>query len=309
MFGGTFRPFRSSDYQNVEARMMNRMKYLVLLMLIVVGISSVNAQSAESDAVITLERTACFGTCPVYTITILEDGTVLYNGERFVTVTGEQTSEIAPETVAAMVAAFEDAGYFGWDEAYQTQTVSDLPTVITSVTRDGVTHRIERYMGDYTAPLALPFLEQWIDEMTNSALWTGVQPDISAISNGADTPLITLQRGPNFGSGSVYNLAAFEDGTVVYTGIANVNELGVHVFETEAAAITGIAQTAQILGYFGWQDSYEQRIMTDQATVITSIRWEDQFKRIVRYDGDPNAPIGIVRIEASIDRLVADLVG
>jgi hypothetical protein len=49
--------------------------------------------------------------------------------------------------------------------------------------------------------------------------------------------------------------------------------------------------------------------MTDQATVITSIRWEDQFKRIARYEGDPNAPVGIVRIEESIHRLVTDLVG
>jgi hypothetical protein len=242
-------------------------------------------------------------------VSILEDGTVIYNGERFVTVTGEQTGEIDAGTVAAMVAAFEDAGYFDWDEAYDTQMVSDLPTVITSVTSGDVTHRIARYMGDGSAPLALPFLENWIDEMTNTVLWTGVQPDISATSNGMDTPLVTLQQGANFGTGPVYSVAAFEDGTVVYTGIANVNEIGVQVFETEASTITSIAQIAQIMGYFGWQDSYDEQIMTDQATIITSVRWEDQFKRIARYEGDPNAPIGIVRIEDSINRLVTDLVG
>jgi hypothetical protein len=288
---------------------MNRIKYFALLMLIALGISTVSAQNAESDAVITLERTACFGTCPVYTISILEDGTVLYEGERFVTVTGEQTGEIAPETVAAMVAAFEDAGYFGWNEAYEMQRVSDLPTVITSVKSANGTQRIARYMGDDTAPLALPFLELWIDEMTNSALWAEMQPDLTAISNGTDTPLVTLQHGANFGTSPVYSVAAFEDGTVVYTGSAHVEALGVHVFETEPSAIDSIAQTAHIMGYFDWQDSYEERIMTDQATVITSIRWEDQFKRIVRYEGDPNAPIGIVRIEESIGRLVTDLVG
>jgi hypothetical protein len=104
----------------------------------------------------------------------------------------------------------------------------------------------------------------------------------------------------------VYNIAAHEDGTVVFMGIANVNEIGVQVRETDAATITSIAQIAQLLGYFDWQDSYEERIMTDQATIITSIRWEDQFKRIVRYDGDPNAPVGIVWTEENIDRLVTD---
>jgi hypothetical protein len=288
---------------------MNPMKYIVLLTILVNSSLSVNAQEFASPAVISLERTACFGTCPVYTLTILEDGTVVYAGEEFVSVTGEQTGEIATETVALMVAAFDAAGYFGWEESYETQPVSDLPTIITSVTSNDQTHRIVRYAGDGTAPLALPFLEQWIDEMAISALWTGVQPDVSTISNGTDTPLITLRRGPNFGSAPTYSLAAYEDGTVVYTGVANVAEAGVQVFETEASTIVSIAQTAQILGYFGWADSYVERIITDQSIVQTSIRWEDQFKRIVRYEGDPNAPIGIVRIEESINHLLMSLMG
>jgi hypothetical protein len=161
-----------------------------------------------------------------------------------------------------MVEALVEAGYFDWDEAYDTQIVSDLATVITSLTDNGTTHRIVHYVGDNTAPLALPFLEQWIDEMAHTTLWTGVQPDISGISNGTATPLMTLQQGPNFGSGPVYSVAAYEDGTVVYTGIANVNEIGVHVFQTDAAAITSLAQSAQLSGYFNWQDSCQERIIT-----------------------------------------------
>ncbi len=139
---------------------MTGFRWLTLLLFMAAfGIIAVTAQDGTSEVVITLERTACFGSCPVYTITILEDGTVQYEGDRNVTATGYQVSEISPETVAAMVAAFEDAGYFGWDDAYDTQTVSDLPTVITSVTSDGTTQRIVRYTGDQTAPLALRFLE------------------------------------------------------------------------------------------------------------------------------------------------------
>jgi hypothetical protein len=286
---------------------MNKFRWFTILFWIVISISSVTAQDSNANVAMTLERTACHGTCPIYSVTVLEDGSVIYEGENFVSVTGKQTSEIPAETVALMVEAFNDAGYFGWNEAYDTQTVSDLPTVITSVTHDGITHRIERYAGDYTAPLALSFLEQWIDAMANTSLWTGVQPDISGISNGMNTPLVTLERGPNFGLGPVYNIAAYEDGMVVYMGIANVNKIGVQVSHTDSVSITSIAQNAQLSGYFNWQDSYEERIITDQATVITSIQWADQSKRIVRYDGDPNAPIGIVWIEDNIDQLVTDL--
>jgi hypothetical protein len=287
---------------------MNKLKLVTLLAVVLLGTASVSAQDTESNVAITLERTACHGVCPVYTVTILDDGTVIYEGQEHVAVTGQQTSEIDPATVQEMVAAFEDAGYFDWDESYETQTVSDLSTVTTSVTRDGETHRIARYVGDYTAPLALSFLELWIDTMTNTGLWTGVQADLSAVSNGTDTPVVTLQQGACFGFCPTYNVALYADGTTVFMGIGNVPAMGVHILQTDAAAVSLIAESASIFGYFDWKDSYEQYVKTDGAVVITSVRWQDQSKRITRYDGDPNAPIGLVWLEESIARTVTDLI-
>jgi hypothetical protein len=285
---------------------VNKFKFSCLLVIVLVSVTAVKAQQPQADIAISLERTACRGICPVYAVTILEDGTVHYTGEDFVAVTGEQTTEIDPTVVDQMVEAFATAGYFGWNQIYSTQTVSDLATIITSVTRDGETHRTERYVGDYSAPLALPFLENWIDEMIHSQLWTGVQPDPGAISNGTDTARITLQRNACFGPCAVDSAALFADGTVVYTGIANVDRIGVHIFQVDSTAVEGIVQQAQLFGYFGWMDSYEERVRTDQATVITLVRWEDQFKRIVRYDGDPHAPVGLIWLEESIAQLVTD---
>jgi len=288
---------------------MNTLKFTCLLIIFVLGLTAVNAQESDANVAITLERTACFGACPIYTVSILEDGTVIYNGEKFVEITGEQTSEIDSETVALMVEAFEKVGYFDWEETYDTMMITDQPTVITSVTHNGKTHRITRYDGDTTAPLALPFLAQWIDQMVNTQMWTGAQPNIAGISNGTDTAIITLQRTQCYGACPVYSVVVFENGTTVYTGIAHVNQIGVHIFEAEASAVTSIAQRAQIFGYFNWQDSYEDYMMTDQATVTTSVRWEDQFKSIVRYEGDPSAPVGLTWVEDIIDLLVTDMVG
>jgi hypothetical protein len=288
---------------------MNKLKFISLLIIFVLGAVVVTAQDSEAKVAITLERTPCFGGCPIYTVTIFDDGTVIYNGTRFVETTGEQTSEIDPETVTLMVEALANAGYFEWDEAYDIRTVTDVPSVITSVTRDGETHRILRYTGDTSAPLALPYVERWIDEMTNTQLWTGVEPPLYVMPDGGNTPIITMQRTACFGFCPVYDVALFENGTVIYTGVANVDTLGVQVFETDALAITSIAQRAQSFGYFDWQESYDQHVMTDQPTAITSIQWEDQHRRIVRYDGDPNAPVGLVWVEDIIDLTVADLIG
>jgi NADH:ubiquinone oxidoreductase subunit E len=286
---------------------MNWLKLTTLLLILVLGMTSVNAQESQANIAITLERTPCFGACPVYTVTILQDGTVIYEGTDFVTVAGEQTSQITPETVEVMVEAFENAGYFEWNAEYTDQNVTDLPSVTTSVTRDGETHQITHYTGDYSAPLVLSFLENWIDEMVGTAAWTGYQQDIAAISNGTTTPFVTLQRTACFGMCPVYSVAMYEDGTVVYTGTAHVDNIGVHIFEADPVALTSIAERAESFGYFNWQDSYDVQFMTDQATTTTSIQWADQFKRIVRYGGDPNAPVGLVWVEDIIDQTVTEL--
>ena len=285
---------------------MHKFRFVVLSIVFLLGMASAYAQDNKASPVITLERTACFGTCPIYTISIFENGEVVYNGEKFVTVTGEQKGQIDPETVAAMVKAFENAGYFDWKEAYDTQMVTDLPSVITSVTRNGETHRIDHYMGDNATPVALPYLEQWIDVMTNSQLWTGAEFNFASISNGTDSPLITLERGACFGFCPVYNLAAYKDGSIVKMGIANVQDLGVSVMKVDTFAIEGVVQQAQALGYFDWKDRYDTQVKTDQTTVVSSVRWEDQYKQIFRYNGDPNAPVGLVWIEDSIDALVSN---
>ncbi|MAS38008.1 MAG: hypothetical protein CL610_28695 [Anaerolineaceae bacterium] len=287
---------------------MNKLIIFSLLTALLLPLVSVQAQPANASPVITLERTPCFGSCPVYTVTIYDDGTVVYNGGNFVEVTGEQTTTIEPEVVEQLVAGFEAAGYFEWADEYTEMTVTDLPTITTSVTRDGETKQITRYAGDSSAPLALPYLEQWIDLMGRTQQWTGVSADPSGILHGMESPVITLQRDPCFGFCPVYSVALYADGTVVFTGIANVATIGVQVMQVEPFMVTSIAEIAEIMGYFDWADSYQEQIVTDHATVTTSIQTDSRFKRIVRYDGDPNAPIGLVRIEDSIAQLVAPLV-
>lgn len=282
---------------------MHKLKFAVLLTIFIAALSSIHAQETEAQVAITLERTPCFGSCPVYTVSILDDGTVIYEGENFVDVTGEQIGQIDPEVVEQMVDALEEAGYFEWDEAYDTRTVSDLPTITTSVTRDGETHQIVRYAGDSSAPFALPYLEQWIDVMANTPMWTGVQPEIANVPT-MNPPAVTLERTPCFGFCPVYQVAMFDDGTGVFVGIANVNAIGVHTFEIDPSFIENIKQQAEIFGYFGWEDEYTEYLMTDQSTVISSVQTPDQYKHIVRYEGDPNAPIGLTWLENSIDQVL-----
>lgn len=277
-------------------------KLTILCALLALVLAALPAAAQEPQVAITLHRDACFGACPVYTVTIYTDGTVVYNGERFVDAEGEQTTTIDPQVVEQLVAGFEAAGYFGWEDEYTSMSVTDQSYVTTSVTRDGETKQIIHYLGDSTAPLALPYLEAWIDLAAHTGQWTGAETSFAYAPFG-QSPVVTLERQPCFGTCPVYILSIFEDSTVIYLGINHVAVPGVQVSHIEPSEVEWLVQEMELSGYFGWNDEYTQMLVTDQPYVITSITTDDESKRIVRYDGDPNAPIGLVRFENRIDRV------
>ena len=129
-------------------------------------------ENVFSDLVITMERTACHGTCPIYKLTIEGNGTVIYEGQDFVQVKGKQTANLSPAQIQNLVSAFEQAKFSTLPD-YTHEDTTDSPTVITSITLNGKTNTIHHYYGDNSAPQTLFDLESQIDEITNSKRWTG----------------------------------------------------------------------------------------------------------------------------------------
>jgi hypothetical protein len=137
------------------------------------------AAAPESGPAVTLERTPCFGTCPVYTVAIARGGEVTFTGKRYVADTGPATATIPPERVDSLLAELEAAGYFGFADAYVMDSpacgmyATDSPTVITSATRNGETKTIRHDRGCSGAPPELSQLEQRIDEVAGTGRWVG----------------------------------------------------------------------------------------------------------------------------------------
>ncbi|MFC2005424.1 DUF6438 domain-containing protein [Chloroflexota bacterium] len=133
--------------------------------------SQPSAPNNLDEVQITLERTACFGFCPVYTLTIHGDGTVVYEGKDFVKTKGRAEITITKEKVKQLVSAFEKIDFFSLNDNYTERTITDAQSVITSITVDGKTKTIEHYHGDFNAPEELSELEDMIDEIVNSEQW------------------------------------------------------------------------------------------------------------------------------------------
>lgn len=148
----------------------------VALVLALVGLGTPQRADLPSDGLIRLQRTSCFGPCPVYSVTIDATGAVLYEGEKHVRALGRHTGNIAPSTVARLLATIKRIRFFDLRDAYRyiehpdgTRTmIDDLATTIITVTVNGQTKRVESYFG---APASVAALQRQIDEAAGTKRW------------------------------------------------------------------------------------------------------------------------------------------
>jgi len=149
------------------------------LLAAVLATSTIPQAAGALDAEVTLERTACFGTCPVYSVRIAGDGLVEYAGKQYVRVVGPAQGRISRTALQQLLDLVQKAGYFEMAAEYRyligpdgtRGTVTDLPTTITSVRIGTRTHRIVDYVG---APEGLHEIERAIDRTAGTAKWVHV---------------------------------------------------------------------------------------------------------------------------------------
>ena len=117
-----------------------------------IGCNSIKtpAPSNIKEVVITLERTACFGVCPVYKLIIYGDGRVVYEGIRFVRIEGTRTTTISEDKIKQLIAEFQKIDYFSLKDSYEERNATDMPSAFTSLTVDGKTKTVRHYDDTYT---------------------------------------------------------------------------------------------------------------------------------------------------------------
>jgi hypothetical protein len=123
---------------------------------------------------IQLERTMCFGECPVYKVEIISDGTILYNGEMFVEKKGKHTWQIDEATIEKLNNALKYYRYFDIRKVKPTFEATDNPYCILSVTlQEGTSKKTNNYHGDNSYPEELFKLEDKIDKLIGIESYIG----------------------------------------------------------------------------------------------------------------------------------------
>ena len=103
----------------------------------------------------TLERTACYGFCPVYKVTVDDRDLQQFQGKKFVAEIGGTVGKRLPkgayEQLKAIAAAHEfdqfDTTYPNEDATNCSLMATDMPSVIVGFSRDGETRQVGVYGG------------------------------------------------------------------------------------------------------------------------------------------------------------------
>ena len=129
---------------------------------------------AQAPIVITLERTMCFGFCPAYTVTLRDDGSVVYEGREHTKVPGDQKWRVDPAAVRALAKEMQDAGFFDLKDEY-TSRMTDNPTTYTTLTIGSRSKKVKDYV---TGPPTLKDLENRIDEVAGTKKYVKGQDEL-----------------------------------------------------------------------------------------------------------------------------------
>lgn len=126
-------------------------------------------------------------------------------------------------------------------------------------------------------------------------------PPVSEVNLDKDT-LLFYQRGACFGMCPIFDLVVYQNGRAVYNGKNYVDRIGIYQTTIDPTALQKIRSTADGIGYFGLQESYDNPHVTDLPTTVTMIANQDGELKVVanRYKG----PAGLRVLYEELDKMI-----
>jgi len=143
-------------------------KVLLIAILLLFSCAQINVRQS-SEPLIVMQRTACYGQCPQYKVSVYRNGTISYEGKLFVDKIGCFSATIPLNKVKKIKSVLEELDFFILDSLYKAP-MTDIPSVITEVVINNKKHKV---IDEYKGPKELKNLYYLIDSITDSVSdWT-----------------------------------------------------------------------------------------------------------------------------------------
>lgn len=114
-----------------------------------------------------IERTPCFGRCPIYKMEVYDSGYTTYEGKRFVDNVGKFYAKVEQEKLELIKQRAIEIGYFDLKSKYPSQ-IADFPSVTTSIKIDG---RRKEVYNKQNAPMKLNEFQSFADSVFADVKW------------------------------------------------------------------------------------------------------------------------------------------
>ncbi len=96
-----------------------------------------------------------------------------------------------------------------------------------------------------------------------------------------DSLLIGFEKTPCFGRCPVYKVRVYRSGFATYEGLNFTEKLGMYSSNFSDEEIAEIFKSAAEIGYFSFEDKYDNKMISDLPSTISTLHSEDEKKRIV----------------------------
>lgn len=116
--------------------------YFLLMIGFLMGCSSGKTSKNKVKYTFGLEKTACFGKCPVYQLSIDANGKANLKGEKFMDLIGDYQRQLSDEEFLKLTTAFDNANFFAFKDEYEGRR-SDGPTTFISFSKSEQTKKIK----------------------------------------------------------------------------------------------------------------------------------------------------------------------
>lgn len=145
---------------------------------------------------ISLQRSACFGSCPDYKVTIAGDGKVVFQSTPYidersvehvhrafsrdtgVRVNGRYETHIEPKAVDSLLDRFRQANFFDLDDEYRAEITDGATRIITIDTGHGRKTVLDYYGLEAGMPEVVEALQEAIDQTAGSERWVDGTPEV-----------------------------------------------------------------------------------------------------------------------------------
>lgn len=127
---------------------------------------------------------------------------------------------------------------------------------------------------------------------------------VSVVSTPEVNPNDTMlyyDKGACFGMCPIFTFVMYADGRAVYNGKNHVNRIGVYQSKVNTTDLQKVVDTAKKIGYFSFQDVYDNPHVTDLPTIRTGVYSDGVLKKVAsRYKG----PQGLRLLYEELDTLI-----